>query len=1403
MPQQKSINPLPYSDFRSDTATAPTPEMFAAMMTSSLGDDVYNEDDSVKKLERYVATLCGHEAALYCSSGTMSAIVDIRSHVFNYEAGGISFHSQAAVHPIMPENGRYMTVADIAPRLVFDVDVHFAPTRVISLENTLNGTIMPIEEMVRIRELTKEHGIKLHLDGARLWHASVATGISLREYCSHFDTISLCLSKGIGAPIGSILVGSQQTIKKARHFRLLFGGGWRQAGFLAEAALFCIKTNWQTMEDTHRQAKWLERAFVLVGCHITNAVDTNMVWVDTSDAGFTVEELMAELAKEGIKINGSGYAARVVLHYQISDEVVSKFVNVLRKMARSPRMKIAVDLARAAMDEDLSNGRCSEDTLVASPPTPKVQQHSKKEEVQCQERYQKRSTTISIEEQISPVPSRSTIGDGYPAVSSRADDMKPRCLFDESTDEENSEPITRYTRRGIPNSFSSPSGFTQIKDRPISAYLSGALKTAFLEERESDHEENIVNQNRYIESDGTVVIRRSQSLDLAAALLEEASMDAATGKRDPAHKGDARKVNKLHYRLQHNPASKALKRASEEFAMKDLPQKEANLFREILKCYELKQYKRGFKGAEQILKKFPEHGETLAMKGLFYNHLDKKEEAYEFVKKGLRHDLKSHICWHVFGLLYRSEKNYEEASKCYSHALKYDKDNIQILRDLSLLQMQMRTYEPYVETRHQLLELRPQNRQYWVAVAIAYQMMGKPELGVKVLAAYEDTLKDLPSTPDYEHSEMLLYHNSLLEETGDFQAALDHLASIEKHVCDRKAIMEKRAKYLFALGRLDEAEAGYRSLLTLNPDNVAYFEGLRKSLGLGGEQTTADQETKVLEMFEQLQKEYPRSNAAKRLPLRYATGDAFVRIADQYLRNMLRKGVPSLFVNIKTLYTDSAKEEAVEKLALDYLSALDKSKGFDHAGSVVEPPTALLWTLYFLAQHFDFKRNTDQALEYINRAIEHTPTLVELLMTKGRILKHAGDHIAAMDALSEARELDLQDRFINTKCVKYMLRADKMAEAEKIAVLFTRADIVNPLNDLVDMQTQWFSLAAGESHLRQGQIGRALKRFHQINKHFNDYTEDQFDFHTYCLRKMTLRAYVSLLKLEDQLRTHPYYVRATQDAVKCYITLFDHPDGADTEEMEGMSEAEKKKYRSKQRKAELKAQQEAEAQKKAATATEAIKKAGGANVNGAKVDEDPEGTKFSKVEDPLGEALKFLRPMQELAADRIETHLMSFEIYLRKNKLLLALKSLLKAFDIDANHAALHEQLVRFALAVQKAASSLKPDVKAVIDQHWNQLYHGLDLEGFNAAFISRNTDAGSVPHVISAAIAASLICPADMTKAEALLFTVQEGRYQQTRSLENVVLILKTLRSMRSSRLQEWKDKAKTWYPRAAPFQA
>ncbi|KAF9353908.1 N-alpha-acetyltransferase 15, NatA auxiliary subunit [Mortierella sp. NVP85] len=824
-----------------------------------------------------------------------------------------------------------------------------------------------------------------------------------------------------------------------------------------------------------------------------------------------------------------------------------------------------------------------------------------------------------------------------------------------------------------------------------------------------------------------------------------------------------------------------------------LPWKENILHKQALKCYEDKEYKKGYRLAEQILKKAPDHGETMALKGLFGYHLDKKDEALEFIKKGLVKDIKNPVCWHIYGLYHRSDKNYEEAMKCYSQALKYDKENLQIIRDLAVIQIHTRNYDAFADTRHRLLELRPQNRQFWIGLAIAYHTMGKPDLAIKVLVAYEETLTDLPTRPDYEHSEMLLYHNSLIEETGDIKGALEHLSTIEKHVCDQKSLKEKRAQFHLALGQPEKAEAGYRALLAHNPDNLAYFDGLRKSTGLGADELSAEEQSKVLTLLKELQQEYPRSNTAKRLPLRYATGEAFVIIADEYLRNMLRKGVPSLFVNIKTLYSDKEKQQAIEKLVLGYLAELEKSKTFDNGGAV-EPPTALLWTLYFLGQHFDFQHQTDEALSYIERAIEHTPTLVELYMTKGRILKHAGDYVRAAQALKEARKLDKQDRFINSKCTKYLLRADNMADAEKKVVKFTRADLADRLNDLVEMQAMWFSLECGESNMRRGFTGRALKRFHQVEKHFVDITEDQYDFHLYCLRKMTLRAYISLVRLEDQLRTHPYFVRAAQNAVQCYLRVFDKPEDEEPPEMEGMSEAEKKKYRNKMRKAELKESKKAEEQK--AQADQEILKKGG------KIDEDPEGLKYTNTTDPLGEALKFLKPLQELAAERIDTHLMGFEIYIRKNKLALALRELLKSIKIDANNATLHEQLVRFALAVQKAGDTIKPAVKTVIDSHWEMLYqkNGKDLASFTAAFLNENKDSGSVPHLISAAMAVSLIDTSNKgkSKAEEIIFRITDAKFAGTRSLENCLLARKTLKAFKSGRVLEFTKKAAEWYPLA-----
>ncbi|ORX43530.1 hypothetical protein DM01DRAFT_1340695 [Hesseltinella vesiculosa] len=347
-------------DVTSDTATQPTEQMFDVMKSASRGDDVFSTDESVHELEKFMADLMGHEAALFGASGTMtnqlglrcwllhpphSVLCDHRAHVHLHECGGIAYHSQAAVTPVIPTNGAYLTEEDVRANISTDVLVG-APTKVISLENTLNGTIFPIEEIRRISDLARARGVKMHLDGARLFEASQATGVNMAEYGKCFDSISICLSKGVGAPIGSVLVSDRKTIAHARHLRKLMGGGWRQAGMLAKAALHCLHTIVPTMPATHKLAKRLADGLVGIGFKLLLPCQTNMIFVDFSPA--LVSDLATPLLKDyDIKIsnNPGSSVCRIVLHYQIPSSVVDQILEVAAKTAKDKQITRQIDSA--------------------------------------------------------------------------------------------------------------------------------------------------------------------------------------------------------------------------------------------------------------------------------------------------------------------------------------------------------------------------------------------------------------------------------------------------------------------------------------------------------------------------------------------------------------------------------------------------------------------------------------------------------------------------------------------------------------------------------------------------------------------------------------------------------------------------------------------------------------------------------------------------------------------------------------------------------------------------------------------------------------------------------------------------------------------------------------------------
>ncbi|KAF2799385.1 hypothetical protein K505DRAFT_321187 [Melanomma pulvis-pyrius CBS 109.77] len=335
-------NPAAF-DFRSDVTTTPTASMLAAITSCTLLDDVFMEDPTTLSLERFIADLTGKEDAVLVLSGTMgnqvalrthltappqAVVCDRRSHIINYEAGGVATLSQALVQPIDAKNKRYMTLEEIQEHAVISDDVHACPTRVVSLENTLNGTIMPLSEVKRISAWARENNIIMHMDGARLWEAVAAGAGTLKEFCAEMDSLSLCFSKGLGAPIGSIVVGSKTFIKRCRWIRKSIGGGLRQAGVVAAPARVAVEETFLggKLAKTHENAKQIEKLWTDLGGKLQYPVDTNMVWLDIEGNGISLNRWIELGDKYGIKIRGG----RLVVHYQIGEEAIERLKQVFK-----------------------------------------------------------------------------------------------------------------------------------------------------------------------------------------------------------------------------------------------------------------------------------------------------------------------------------------------------------------------------------------------------------------------------------------------------------------------------------------------------------------------------------------------------------------------------------------------------------------------------------------------------------------------------------------------------------------------------------------------------------------------------------------------------------------------------------------------------------------------------------------------------------------------------------------------------------------------------------------------------------------------------------------------------------------------------------------------------------------
>lgn len=335
-------------DLRSDTVTIPCKGMRDAMFNAKVGDDVFGEDPTINQLEAIGANLFGKESGIFCPSGSMTnqigikihtnspgeVICDETSHIYKYEGGGVGFNSGLATKLLKGNRGKL--TSEMIKNAINPDDIHMPETQLVSLENTCNkggGSIYDLQEIRKISTLCQEKRLKLHLDGARIFNALVESNYSSKDIGEQFDTISICLSKGLGAPVGSLLLGSNQDIKKARRIRKLFGGGMRQAGYLAAAGIYALENNIERLQEDHARAKQLGEALNRLNYVKTVLpVDTNIVVFEVVER-INSNTIIEKLALKNLKVVPFGpQQIRLVTHLNYTDDMLTETINILKSI---------------------------------------------------------------------------------------------------------------------------------------------------------------------------------------------------------------------------------------------------------------------------------------------------------------------------------------------------------------------------------------------------------------------------------------------------------------------------------------------------------------------------------------------------------------------------------------------------------------------------------------------------------------------------------------------------------------------------------------------------------------------------------------------------------------------------------------------------------------------------------------------------------------------------------------------------------------------------------------------------------------------------------------------------------------------------------------------------------------
>ncbi|EKF99071.1 N-acetyltransferase subunit Nat1, putative [Trypanosoma cruzi] len=697
-----------------------------------------------------------------------------------------------------------------------------------------------------------------------------------------------------------------------------------------------------------------------------------------------------------------------------------------------------------------------------------------------------------------------------------------------------------------------------------------------------------------------------------------------------------------------------------------LPPAQQKIFEKLGCEFDAREYAKALRCADAILAVIPSHADTIAMRGLTLHHLDRREEGHLAIKEAIELNIHSTMAWHSLGMCHRAEKNYPEAIKAFKQAHQTDPTNANVLRDLSSVCVQVRDWEQFVETRQKMVTLKAGVRANWVALSCGHRMMGHTELAaavIDVMTSIMDAGENL-----VEKSEVFLYLVELELSHNAPARALELLKKHDAEIVDEEEKILLRAKAHALLGQKTEAEKRYMELIgrgLSEADCIAAIAQLRK-IPIDAHRCPKRDEGKYLEILQQVLNAYPKCDYARRRILDFIPIEEFKKRLCEYASTFIIKMIPSLFSVLKSLYKDPKRAKQIGEVFLEWESEIQRNDFSSFGGKA--NPSFLLWIWMYLSSHHCRLRDFDQALHYINLAIDHTPTVELLYLMKAKILERNQQFDEAAMNADKARQLDLQDKYLNSKAAKYFFRANRIEEAEARMQLFYKASAVpgDTYLTALDSQCAWYEREVGDAFFRRGDYISALANYLMYEEHHMRNHVELLDFHNYVFRRCTMRSWFDVLARDDDLNGNIFFLKLCPRIVRTYMKI--HEEGEETvrtkhiprPELELCSDVEENKHLKQLRKEYY--------------------------------------LDTVDISNPLQKAERYLLPYLSHNLFSTEAHLLAFEFYTMLRKPLLVAREVLALAKLKcaltADHIAQFERQLFSEIAPQ-----MDPRVKKLIDE--------------------------------------------------------------------------------------------------------